>query len=82
MKTAISLPDQLFLSAEEVADKMGIARSQLFARALEEFIKNHSEINVTEKLNEVYRIQSSEIDPVIQEMQTISLEKGLINDSW
>ena len=41
MKTAVSIPDVLFDTAERTAQQLGIPRSQLFARALEEFIKNH-----------------------------------------
>ena len=54
MKTAISLPDKLYDEAERTAQKMGIPRSQLFAKALEEFIRNHSSQNITERLNAVY----------------------------
>ncbi|EKR83715.1 ribbon-helix-helix domain protein [Leptospira interrogans serovar Medanensis str. L0448] len=50
MKTAISIPDELFRAAEKIAKKLGIPRSQLFAKALEEFIQSHSKESVTEKL--------------------------------
>lgn len=54
MKTAVSLPDRLYDEAERAAQAMGIPRSQLFARALEEFIERHKQDNVTERLNRVY----------------------------
>jgi len=54
MKTAVSLPDSLFKAAEKTAEKLGIPRSQLFAKALEEFIYNHEESEITDKLNEIY----------------------------
>ena len=54
MKTAVSLPDSLFEAAEKTAEKLGIPRSQLFAKALEEFIYNHEASEITDKLNEVY----------------------------
>jgi metal-responsive CopG/Arc/MetJ family transcriptional regulator len=34
MKTAISLPDELFESADALARRMGISRSKLFATAV------------------------------------------------
>jgi metal-responsive CopG/Arc/MetJ family transcriptional regulator len=82
MKTAISLPDQLFITAEQIADRLGLARSQLFARALEEFIEHHSKEDITKKLNEVYKNEKNEIDPVILEMQKLSIQKGTYDDSW
>ena len=54
MKTAVSLPDSLFEAAERTATYLGIPRSQLFARALEEFIGNHEGFEVTERLDRVY----------------------------
>jgi len=54
MKTAISLPDSVFLEAEETARNMGISRSMLFHNALTEYLKKHNHSNITEKLNEVY----------------------------
>ena len=54
MKTAVSIPDKLYSQAEELADAMGLPRSQLFAKALEEFLNNHRREAVTEKLDQVY----------------------------
>jgi len=55
MKTAISLPDALYGDAEKIAQSMGIPRSQLFAKALEEFIIHHKKETITERLNAVYK---------------------------
>jgi metal-responsive CopG/Arc/MetJ family transcriptional regulator len=54
MKTAISLPDTLFREAEDMAARLGIARSRLFARAVEEFIARHEQETITERLDAVY----------------------------
>jgi metal-responsive CopG/Arc/MetJ family transcriptional regulator len=51
MKTAISLPDQLYQEAEKTAKSLGIPRSRLFAKALEDFIALHNRENITERLN-------------------------------
>jgi len=34
MKTAISLPDPVFRSAEQLAARLGISRSELYCRAI------------------------------------------------
>lgn len=82
MKTAVSLPDKLFKIAEETAEKLGIPRSQLFARALEEFIQRHRRENVTEKLNEIYSSADSGIDPVISKMQEKTITHGVKSGTW
>jgi hypothetical protein len=82
MKTAISIPDDLFFSAENTAKKLGIPRSQLFAKALEEFIQNHSKVKITDKLNEVYTNSVNKYDSSISNVSVANLRKSLKNDSW
>ncbi|EJO77698.1 ribbon-helix-helix domain-containing protein [Leptospira interrogans] len=82
MKTAISIPDELFKAAEKIAKKLGIPRSQLFAKALEEFIQSHSKESVTEKLNKIYSNKSKETKNNITDLSVESLRKSLKNDSW
>ncbi|HJS73743.1 MAG TPA: hypothetical protein VJ921_05610 [Vicinamibacteria bacterium] len=72
MKTAISVPDDLFDAAEEVAERLGVSRSQLYATALAQYVAKHREDEVTVALNRVYVEQSSEVDPVLSAMQFAS----------
>jgi metal-responsive CopG/Arc/MetJ family transcriptional regulator len=76
MKTAISLPDELFEAADELAGKLGVSRSQLYARALSEYVAQHCERDVTERLNAVYGETTSELDPVLSELQAHSITSG------
>jgi len=82
MKTAISLPDQLYEEAEKTAQSLGIPRSQLFAKALEEFIAFHKRENITERLNRVYgrtdAIEFTEVTNVGIE----SIRNLTKNDTW
>ncbi len=55
MKTAISLPDTLYTDADKIAQSMGIPRSQLFVKALEEFIMHHKKEAITDRLNAIYK---------------------------
>lgn len=40
MKTAISLPDEVFAAAERYAKQHGLSRSELYARALRRFLED------------------------------------------
>lgn len=51
MKTAVSIPEDVFRHADRVADQLGWSRSQLYARALEEFLTQHEGDPVTEALD-------------------------------
>ncbi len=73
MKTAISLPDSLFLRAERIAQQLNLNRSQLYARALDEFLDKYDPASITEAFNAVYAGESSQLDPVLHQMQMLSL---------
>lgn len=51
VKIAVSLPDELFERAELAAERLGVNRSQLYARALEQFLLATGEDPVTAKLD-------------------------------
>ena len=53
MKTAISLPDELFRAAEQQARRTQKSRSQLYADALAEYLARHSPDEVTDAMNRV-----------------------------
>lgn len=53
MKTAISLPDDLFRAAERQAERAQKSRSQLYAEALAEYLVRHAPDEVTEAMNRV-----------------------------
>ena len=82
MKTAISIPDDIFVSAEKMAKKLGIPRSRLFTRAIEEFLENHSKEKITKKLNKVYTPKSVKTIEVVQNASVQMLRESLKNDSW
>lgn len=51
MKTAISIPDDLFAEADELARRMKKSRSELYARAVREYVARNAPDKVTEKLD-------------------------------
>jgi len=54
VKTAISLRQELLRQGEALAGQMHISRSRLFALALEEFIRQHENRRILDRLNSVY----------------------------
>ena len=64
MKTAISIPDHVFCEAEKLAQRLEMSRSELYATAVSEYLREHRCEEVTVKLNEVYQKESSTLDPV------------------
>lgn len=78
MKTAISINEELFESAERFARERGISRSELYATALRHYLEEHRGERITEKLDEVYGAEPGDLDPNIARLQARSLPK----DDW
>lgn len=64
MKTAISLPDELFAATDALARKLQIPRSRLIATALAEYVAKHRVGRVTERLDAVYGKEEGGADPI------------------
>ena len=75
MKTAISIPDPVFLSAEQLAKQLKMSRSRLYAVAVAEYVKRHRANKVTDKLNAIYAENESALDAAISTMQVRSLPR-------
>lgn len=75
MKTAISIPDPVFRSAESLARRLGVSRSQLYANAVAEFVARHRQGKVTEKLDAVYGETTAGVDPAALTLQLKSLPR-------
>ncbi|MBI2378442.1 MAG: hypothetical protein HYV07_30870 [Deltaproteobacteria bacterium] len=75
MKTAISLPDDVFRAAERVAKRKGLSRSEFYTRAIRALVKEEDEASITEQLNKVYRDSDSNLDPVLAKLQSQALER-------
>lgn len=75
MKTAISIPDNLFSAADRYAKNHGYSRSRLFTEAVAQYLEQHPSDQVTQKLNEVYSSESAELDQALATMQSNSIAK-------
>jgi metal-responsive CopG/Arc/MetJ family transcriptional regulator len=53
MKTAVSIPNDVFLEADRLAKRLNASRSQLHARALAEFVARHDDDHITAAMNAV-----------------------------
>ena len=78
MKVAISIPDDLFDSAESVGKRLGVSRSRLYATALAEFVAKHQGRKTTERLNRVYAVEDSRLEKPLRRVQSRSIGQ----ESW
>lgn len=65
MKTAISLPDDVFDQAERLARNLALSRSELYRRALEDYLARHVPDRVTRSLDELCDELDTRPDPFV-----------------
>lgn len=79
MKTAISIPDEIFQAAEDTARRLGISRSELYARAVAAFVRCEGKSWISETFDRVLDEEGGPgVDPVLERMAFSSLPR----DEW
>jgi len=76
VKTAVSIPDPLFAAADELARRLGISRSELYARALARELASESEDSITARLDALYAEPDSALDPLVAGAQRRTLSSN------
>ncbi len=78
MKTAISLPDQVFEAADTLAARLHVSRSQLYVMALEKFMKEHDQSSITGQIDDYIENHGQPIDSAFAE----SSRQDLLKVPW
>ena len=75
MKTAVSIPDEVFHAAEELSRRLRMSRSERYSQAVAAFIASHRSTGVREKLDAIYGEEDSALDPVLVHWQALALPR-------
>lgn len=75
MKTAVSIPDEVFEEAERQARHLRISRSRLYSRALAEYLARHAPDAVTESWNRVLAEVDEPVDPFVRKAGRRTLKR-------
>jgi predicted transcriptional regulator len=76
MKTAISIPDDVFADAESLARELKQSRSQLYSRAVREYVARHSADSVTAALDSICAEEPAAAGSFISEASRRTLERS------
>jgi hypothetical protein len=76
MKTAISIPDEVFAEADRLAHKLKQSRSQLYSRAVREYVARHSDDDVTAALDALYAHEAPADDSFGRAVAKRTLERS------
>ncbi|MEW6248472.1 MAG: ribbon-helix-helix protein, CopG family [Nitrospirota bacterium] len=75
MKTAVSIPDEVFARVERLARRAGRSRSEVFSEALREYLARHAPDEVTDAMDRVCERVQTERDPFVREAGRLVLER-------
>lgn len=73
MKTAISIPDDVFVSSDRLAKQLNMSRSELYTRAVQQYVVEHRHAGVKEKLDKIYASENAPIDLAVLLEQAASI---------
>ena len=76
MKTAVSIPDEIFERGEKLARSARRSRSELYSAALKEYIERHAPEDVTDAMNRVCDAVGQERDGFATEAARRALERS------
>lgn len=62
MKVAISIPDEVFAETESLAKRLKASRSEIYSRALAEFLRRHAPDRVTDLMNQAVAAVGGQLD--------------------
>jgi metal-responsive CopG/Arc/MetJ family transcriptional regulator len=78
MKTAVSIPDDVFERAERLARRAKKSRSQLYGAALREYVARHAPEEVTEAMDRV----CAELGQTTDEFVSEASRRTLARSEW
>ena len=80
MKTAISIPDEVFEQAERYAKKLGVSRSELFTRAMRGFLDEQRAQQVRASYDRAFGPDAGEDDGA--KLRDAALRRSLADVEW
>jgi len=76
MKTAVSIPDELFHRADELASRLGKSRSEIYREALADYVARRDPGAVTRALDEIADELTAEDDAFVTEAARQTLDRS------
>jgi metal-responsive CopG/Arc/MetJ family transcriptional regulator len=82
MKTAISVPDDLFEEAEKIAKEQNFSRSEVFVVALREYLEKRKSAKLLAALNEAYAVTESPEEYAVRKKSRKRYAKTIRKERW
>ena len=76
MKTAVSIPDDVYDEAERLAEELGLSRSALYTQALKALLDECREELLIERINAVCARTDTSLEPGLAEAQARAVQES------
>ena len=78
MKTAVSIPDEVFTETERLVRRLKKSRSEVYSLALAEYVARHAPQRVTEAMDRV----CAEVGEETDELAAVAARRILERNEW
>ncbi|MFH0774770.1 MAG: hypothetical protein V2A53_04655 [bacterium] len=82
MKTAISIPQDLFLTVNEMAQRLNISRSRFITSAIADYVAKQNNYNLFNSLNKAYSEVDTEEDNNLRRQSKRHYSRLLEEEKW
>ena len=82
MKTAISLPDDLFEEVEQLAEELHLSRSRIFTEAVRDYIDRRRDLKIFRALNRAYSEAETEQETTLRKQSKKRYARRLKAEKW
>ena len=82
MRATITIRDDLFEAADEIAEELGVSRSRLIQDALERYLRLLKEQGLTEQMNAHIEKHGSSLDPAFLRYVARAWANDMGDDEW
>lgn len=82
MKTAISIPDEIFKDIEKLSKKLRCPRSRILTEAAREYIEKMKNNDIFEAINKVYSGEETEQEKQLRRKSKKLYAKLLKGEKW
>ena len=82
MKTAVSLPDDLFEKVEQLAEELHLSRSRIFTEAVRDYIDRRRDLKIFRALNRAYSEAEAEQETTLRKQSKKRYARRLKAEKW
>ena len=81
-KTAISLPESLFVRVEKLARELKVSRSRVFVLALENFVRDYQDRQLFDQINQAYADEPQTASEQLQLKRIRRQHRRIVEGEW